>query len=83
LIEDAGDPPAAPSERPELAFARKHRLTSVLIHGPQGMILVDNQTLRTGEAFDGARLVLVTPEKAVFEYADVRIELKLDPEAAP
>jgi len=83
LIGSDSEKPASPSVKPELVFAQRHRLNSVLVAGPQGMVVVDDTTLRIGERFDGARLVLVTPEKAVFECGKVRIELNFAPMTAP
>ncbi|MBM4018486.1 MAG: hypothetical protein FJ288_09205 [Planctomycetes bacterium] len=58
-------------------FARRHRLTSLLLAGPAGCAVVDGKVLRIGQQIDGFRLVGLAPDGAMFRSVREEAEAKL------
>ena len=62
---------------PVARFVRTHRLTAVVIDGPDSYVLIDDRFLGLGQKIDGFVLASVGDRRAVFERDGERACLEL------
>ena len=58
-------------------FAKKHRLTSVMLSPTGSSALIDSRVLTIGEKLDGFELVAISQDSATFEMNGRQVVLKL------
>ena len=58
-------------------FAQRHTLTSIIVVDDGGAALADDKVLQVGDRLDGFTLIELTETAAVFQYRDIRAELRL------
>jgi hypothetical protein len=69
----------APKPDATNGFAQRHRLTTILISGAQGMAVVDGHVLGVGDILDGMTLVEIRSDRAVFRRGETLVGLELRP----
>jgi len=79
---DALNPPSRPDQAAQPAdpadgFARRHRLTAILVGEGRGVAMIDGRPVRVGESLDGLVLVALEDRAAVFEHEGERLRLEL------
>jgi hypothetical protein len=76
--------PVIATQDPNARFQQKHRLEAVMISSTSAYAILDGEKIiRPGQAFDGFKLLAITPSTARFENNRETIELFLANDSIP